>query len=77
MAVPLAERTVGPSPIGDLSRRCFASDVVTKVPVAPESRIVYGLWLAKLERGAREVFLKYKFSFILKLTASPTSQFIQ
>ena len=39
IAVPLAERTVGPSVTGDGSRRCLASEAVTKVPVAPESRM--------------------------------------
>ena len=40
IAVPLAERTVGPSRIDDVSSRCWASEEVTKVPVAPESSIV-------------------------------------
>lgn len=38
MAVPLAARTVGPA-CGVRLERCWASVVVTKVPVAPESRM--------------------------------------
>ena len=39
MGVPLAERTVGPVVREMGLRRCCASASVTKVPVAPESRI--------------------------------------
>ena len=39
MGVPLAERTVGPVVKGVGLQRCCASASVTKVPVAPESRI--------------------------------------
>jgi hypothetical protein len=73
IGVPLAERTVGPSSSLVGWSRWLESELVTKVPVAPESRIA-DLWTVG-ELGRTATVLQCKFSFrLLIVSVVPTCQ---
>ncbi len=66
MGVPLADRTVGPLGTEVGLQRCGASVVVTKVPVAPESRMA-------VSGGATTVKVSVETSFLEVLTTGTTA----
>ena len=73
--VPLAERTVGPVVREVGLRRCRASVVVTKVPVAPESRMaVRGGATSGKETGRETMLDETVFLIVLTRTEGPPRQ---